>query len=145
MDDLVKRARERAGMYDMRTAAIINELADEVERLRADNAFFRQRRGELVIERDRATNALMEWTRGDGPNQQLLEDASNAAMRAAIAEARLAALTKAAEPFAVKGGTLESGGLDGAPDDFLVMFPLSDLRALARACSQAPNENEEKG
>ena len=64
----------------------ISALLLRAEAAEAENKFLHQRRGELVIERDNAVALLKEWTAADGPNQKLLLDASNASMRAAIAE-----------------------------------------------------------
>lgn len=64
-----------------------DRMRDEIERLKQDNAFVHQRRGELVIERDNAQKLLMEYAEGEGPNQDLMLAASNAAMNAAIAKA----------------------------------------------------------
>lgn len=80
------------------TPALLRQAAEEIKRLKADNAFLHQRRGELVIARDHAEKALLDWSSGDGPNQELLEAQSNAAMRAAIAEDRLARIREAAGP-----------------------------------------------
>jgi hypothetical protein len=71
-------------------------LTEGKDRLEKDNAFLHQRRGELVIERDNAVKSLMEWSSGEGPNQELLLDASNAEMRAAIAEAAISTARAAA-------------------------------------------------
>lgn len=42
-------------------------------------AFLHRRRGELAIERDNAVNQLLEWSKGDGPNQKLLEETAESA------------------------------------------------------------------
>lgn len=83
----------------LEAAAALTAQDAEIARLRADNAFLHRRRGELVIERDNAVHALMEWTKGDGPNQDLLEQVGKSAMKTAIAAAEIERLREALQAY----------------------------------------------